>query len=93
MAGPGVRCGDGIAVDADLVRAAETATAAALQQLFLDAGFPEGAYVNVYATNEQVADVIAGRLSKVPGVVHTDTHIAFRAYSRHDLEQAFAIGS
>ena len=42
---------------------------------------------------DQVADVIAGRLSKVPGVVHTDTHIAFRAYSRHDLEQAFAIGS
>jgi DNA-binding Lrp family transcriptional regulator len=41
---------------------------------------------------EQIADVIAGRLSKVPGVVHTDTHIAFRAYSRHDLEDAFSIG-
>jgi hypothetical protein len=31
-------------------------------------------------------------LSKVPGVVHTDTHIAFRAYSRHDLESTFSIG-
>ena len=41
---------------------------------------------------EQVAEVIAGRLSKVDGVVHTDTHIAFRAYSRHDLDAAFAIG-
>jgi DNA-binding Lrp family transcriptional regulator len=41
---------------------------------------------------EQVADVIAGRLSKVRGVLHTDTHIAFRAYSRHDLDAAFAIG-
>jgi DNA-binding Lrp family transcriptional regulator len=41
---------------------------------------------------EQVADVIAGRLSKVDGVLHTDTHIAFRAYSRHDLDAAFAIG-
>ena len=41
---------------------------------------------------DQVADVIAGRLSKVPGVLHTDTHIAFRAYSRHDLEQTFSIG-
>ena len=30
--------------------------------------------------------------SKVPGVLHTDTHIAFRAYSRHDLEATFAIG-
>ncbi|WP_036424809.1 NAD-dependent succinate-semialdehyde dehydrogenase [Mycobacterium sp. UM_WWY] len=34
-------------------------SAAALQQIYLDAGFPEGAYVNVYATNEQIADVIA----------------------------------
>lgn len=41
---------------------------------------------------DQVADVIAGRLDKVPGVLDTETHIAFRAYSRHDLEAAFAIG-
>ena len=41
---------------------------------------------------EQVAEVIAGRINKVPGVVDTDTHIAFRAYSRHDLEAAFSIG-
>jgi DNA-binding Lrp family transcriptional regulator len=41
---------------------------------------------------EQVAEVIAGNINKVPGVVDTDTHIAFRAYSRHDLEEAFAIG-
>jgi DNA-binding Lrp family transcriptional regulator len=41
---------------------------------------------------EQVAEVIAGRINKVPGVIDTDTHIAFRAYSRHDLEAAFAIG-
>ena len=41
---------------------------------------------------EQIADVIAGRISKVPGVLETDTHIAFRSYSRHDLESAFSIG-
>jgi DNA-binding Lrp family transcriptional regulator len=41
---------------------------------------------------EQIADVIAGRMSKVDGVLHTDTHIAFRAYSRHDLDAAFSIG-
>lgn len=41
---------------------------------------------------EDIAEVIAGRLSKVDGVVHTDTHIAFRAYSRHDLDAAFSIG-
>ena len=41
---------------------------------------------------DDIADVIAGGISKTPGVINTDTHIAFRAYSRHDLEEAFAIG-
>ena len=41
---------------------------------------------------DAIAEVIAGRLSKVDGVLHTDTHIAFRAYSRHDLESTFSLG-
>jgi DNA-binding Lrp family transcriptional regulator len=41
---------------------------------------------------DETAEVIAGGISKVPGVVNTETHIAFRAYSRHDLEEAFSIG-
>ena len=41
---------------------------------------------------DQVAETIAGRISKVPGVLHTDTHIAFRAYSKHDLDATFDIG-
>lgn len=42
--------------------------------------------------HEELADVIADRLSKVTGVRATETHIAFRAYSRHDLDSAFALG-
>jgi DNA-binding Lrp family transcriptional regulator len=41
---------------------------------------------------DEIAEVIAGGISKVKGVVDSETHIAFRAYSRHDLEQSFAIG-
>jgi DNA-binding Lrp family transcriptional regulator len=41
---------------------------------------------------DQIAEVIAGGISKTPGVLNTDSHIAFRAYSRHDLEEAFSIG-
>lgn len=41
---------------------------------------------------EQIAEVIAGKISKVPGVVNTESHIAFRAYSKHDLDEVFAIG-
>lgn len=44
------------------------------------------------AHHDELAEVIPGRISKVPGVESTETHIAFRAYSRHDLEAAFAIG-
>ncbi|MFE6776168.1 Lrp/AsnC ligand binding domain-containing protein [Streptomyces sp. NPDC057702] len=44
------------------------------------------------AQHDDLADVIPGRISKVPGVASTETHIAFRTYSQHDLEAAFAIG-
>lgn len=43
--------------------------------------------------HDSLADVIADHLSKVDGVVATETHIAFRAYSQHDLEAAFSLGA
>ena len=42
--------------------------------------------------HEDLADVIADRLNKVKGVTGTATHIAFRTYSKHDLETAFSLG-
>lgn len=42
--------------------------------------------------HDELANVIPGVLNKVDGVTATSTHIAFRAYSRHDLEAAFSIG-
>jgi len=42
--------------------------------------------------HEELDDVIPGTVNKVSGVTHTETHIAFRTYSRHDLEAAFALG-
>ena len=49
-------------------------SAAAMQQIFTDAGYPEGAYVNIYATNEQVADIIAD--PRVQGVSLTGSERA-----------------
>lgn len=43
--------------------------------------------------HEQVAEVIADHLNKVTGVLETETHIAFRSYSSHDLESAFSLGT
>jgi len=42
--------------------------------------------------HDAVATTVADRLNKVPGVTSTETHIAFRTYSRHDLEAAFSLG-
>ncbi|KQW53587.1 succinate-semialdehyde dehydrogenase [Nocardioides sp. Root1257] len=49
-------------------------SAAAIQQIFTDAGVPAGAYVNVYATNDQVATMIAD--PRVAGVSLTGSERA-----------------
>jgi DNA-binding Lrp family transcriptional regulator len=55
-------------------------------------GFDLVAIVRV-RVHDELADVIPGRINKVDGVTHTETHVAFRAYSRHDLEAAFSLGA
>ncbi|QWC85665.1 Lrp/AsnC ligand binding domain-containing protein [Nocardioidaceae bacterium] len=42
--------------------------------------------------HDEIATVITEHLDKVDGVERTETHIAFRAYSRTDLEAAFSLG-
>jgi DNA-binding Lrp family transcriptional regulator len=42
--------------------------------------------------HDDIAAVIADQVNKVPGVRETETHIAFRTYSQHDLEAAFSLG-
>jgi DNA-binding Lrp family transcriptional regulator len=42
--------------------------------------------------HDDVASVVADQLNKVAGVSETETHIAFRTHSRHDLEAAFSLG-
>jgi succinate-semialdehyde dehydrogenase/glutarate-semialdehyde dehydrogenase len=49
-------------------------SAAAMQQIFDEAGFPAGAYVNLYASNEQIAEVIAD--PRVQGVSLTGSERA-----------------
>ena len=49
-------------------------SAAAIEQIFHDAGFPAGAYVNIYASNDQVARVIAD--PRVQGVSLTGSERA-----------------
>lgn len=41
---------------------------------------------------DRIAAVVTEEFVKVPGIVRTQTLTAFRAYSKHDLEQAWDIG-
>jgi len=43
-------------------------------------------------SHEDLAALIPAKISKVDGVVNTDTHIAFRSYSSADTDSAFEIG-
>ena len=83
-------------VKADLVRIAEVAEAIAaldgVSEVYSVTGQIDLIVMVRVRRNDDVADLLADRLTKVPGVTSTETHIAFRAYSRHDLDSAFALG-
>jgi DNA-binding Lrp family transcriptional regulator len=42
--------------------------------------------------HEEIAEVVTSRLSRVPGILKTHTHVAFKVYSKHDLEAMFSVG-
>ena len=44
------------------------------------------------AANEQLADIVTNHMLKLEGITKTATLIAFRAYSKYDLERMFSIG-
>jgi DNA-binding Lrp family transcriptional regulator len=85
-----------VLIKADVARIPETAETvaqlASVTEVYSVTGeFDLVAIVRV-RSHDELGDVIPGTLNKVDGITHTETHIAFRTYSRHDLEAAFAIG-
>ena len=45
------------------------------------------------ACNDDLAKLVTEHLTTSGGIIRTETMLAFRAYSRHDLEEMFAIGT
>lgn len=43
--------------------------------------------------HDDLAEVVTKRMSALGGIVDTNTLLAFRAYSRHDLEAMFSLGT
>jgi DNA-binding Lrp family transcriptional regulator len=44
-------------------------------------------------TNDALADLVTGRMLKVPHIQHAETLIAFRVFSRRDVDAAFSLGN
>jgi DNA-binding Lrp family transcriptional regulator len=42
--------------------------------------------------NEDLADLVSGKLHKVPGIVDSETLIAFRVYRKSDVDAGFSLG-
>jgi DNA-binding Lrp family transcriptional regulator len=42
--------------------------------------------------NDELAELVTGKMLKVEGIADSETMLAFRAYSRHDLEGMFSVG-
>ena len=42
--------------------------------------------------NDALAEVVTENIRNIPGITSSETLIAFRVYSRHDLERMFSIG-
>lgn len=42
--------------------------------------------------NEALADLVTSQMLQVDGITHSETLIAFKVFSRHDLETMFSIG-
>jgi DNA-binding Lrp family transcriptional regulator len=43
-------------------------------------------------SNEDLADMVTGQMATLEGIESTETLIAFRTFSRHDLEAMFSVG-
>ena len=72
--------------------AQEIADIPGVDQVYSCAGDVDLVAITHAADHEQIAELVPGHISQVPGVQRTVTHIAFRSYSQRDADDAFSIG-
>ncbi|SNT22761.1 Lrp/AsnC family transcriptional regulator [Rhodococcoides kyotonense] len=85
-----------VMIDAEASAIPETAQAVAdvsgVTEVYSCAGDVDLIAIVKVRDHQQIADVVTGRINKVPGVLNTATHIAFQSYSSADVEAGFSIG-
>jgi DNA-binding Lrp family transcriptional regulator len=65
---------------------------ASITEVYSVAGQYDLVAVARVADNEAIATAVTNQMLKIEGIIRTETLIAFRAYSRYNLERMFSIG-
>lgn len=85
-----------VLIHAEAARIPETALALAdlkgVTEVYSCAGDVDLIAVVRVRDHEQIAEVVTGHINKTPGVLRTTTHIAFKSYSRAEVEAGFSLG-
>ena len=63
-----------------------------VQEVFSVAGRVDLVAIVKVSRNDDLADVISDKMRHLSGIVETETMIAFRAYSKQELEAGFELG-
>ena len=72
--------------------ASEMAALAGVSEVFSVGGRYDLVAIIRVKTNDEMASLVTEQLLKVEGILESETLLAFRAFSRHDLESMFSIG-
>jgi DNA-binding Lrp family transcriptional regulator len=81
-------------VDRDKINAVaeKLADMKGISEVYSVAGEYDLAAVIRVKDNDDLAEIVTSRMLKVAGIQKSETLIAFRVYSKHDLDAMFSIG-
>lgn len=86
-----------VLIDAELSRIADLATELAelegVAEVYSVAGDPDLVAIVRVRHHDDLADVVTRAIGAREGIIRTRTLIAFKAYSRHDLEALWDLGA
>jgi DNA-binding Lrp family transcriptional regulator len=86
-----------VLIDAEPARiadlAGELADVEGVAEVYSVAGDADLVAIIRVRQHDELADVVTRRIADLSGIVATRTLVAFRAYTRHDLEAMFDLGA
>lgn len=71
--------------------AEELADIEAISEVFSVSGKYDLIAIARVPANEELASLVTNKLLKIDGIEQTETLLAFKSYSRHDLEAMFSV--